>query len=156
MNRARTHSDRNAGAPAATQGGSTMNKTLTRSAGAVGAGLLTLTLVTAGATAAEAKGRDVRSSGSCSGATDWKLKAKADDGRLEVEFEVDSNRVGQTWAVRLTDNGTQFFSGNRVTKAPSGSFEVETKPANRAGKDTIRATASNPKTGETCSGSVVF
>lgn len=56
----------------------------------------------------------------------------------------------------LADNGTTFWSGKRTTHGRSGSFEVEKRTANRAGTDTITATASNAKTGETCSGSLVF
>ena len=44
---------------------------------------------------AQAKGDDVVRRGSCTGSTDWKLKVGADDGRLEVEGEIDSNRVGR-------------------------------------------------------------
>ena len=50
---------------------------------------------------AHAKGDDdgrVQRSGSCATGV-WKLKAKPDDGRLEVEFEIDTNRTGQTWHV---------------------------------------------------------
>ena len=59
------------------------------------AGIVALAVVAAGATSAEAKGRQVIRSGGCdnSSAT-WKLKAQSDDGRIEVEFEVDSNRGG--------------------------------------------------------------
>ena len=93
-------------------------------------------------TPASASGGDaIRSSGSCGGAVTWKLKAKPDNGRIEVEFEVDSNRVGQTWKVRLRDNGELFFAGERVTQAPSGSFTVHKRTANRAGADLIRARA---------------
>lgn len=35
--------------------------------------------------------------GQCTGVTDWKLKAKSDDGGIEVEAEIDSNRTGQAW-----------------------------------------------------------
>lgn len=38
------------------------------------------------------------------------LKAKRDDGRIEVELGVDSNRAGQTWATRVTDNGVVVHS----------------------------------------------
>ena len=101
-------------------------------------------------------GGGVTRSGSCTGSTDWKLKAKADDGRLEVEFEVDSNQVGQTWQVRLTDNGSQFFAGTRRTVAPSGSFSVETRTANKAGTDRIVASATNAATGEVCRGALAI
>ncbi len=83
----------------------------------------------------------VRASGSCSGRADWKLKAKHDDGRLEVEFEVDSNRAGQTWSWKLTDNGTKVAAGTATTAGRSGSFSVERKISDRAGTDTIRLRA---------------
>jgi hypothetical protein len=73
-----------------------MQMTLTRAARALGAGLVAITLVGAGTSTTHAQGAEVRSSGDCSATSTWKLKTKADDGRLEVEFEVDSNRVGQT------------------------------------------------------------
>ena len=97
---------------------------------------------------------DVRSAGTCDGSSRAKIKVKPDDGRLEVEFEVDSNRNGQTWSVRITDNGVQVFAGNRTTQPPSGSFEVERRIANRAGTDTIRARATNARTGESCTGTL--
>jgi len=128
-----------------------MNTTTRRS---VAAGMLALTLVGGASGAAQAKGGDddarVRASGSCSEASTWKLKAKPDDGRLEVELEVDSNRTGQRWAVRMTDRGHRVFTGHRVTRGPSGSFEVEKKIRNRRGVDRIRAVATHPRTGERC------
>jgi hypothetical protein len=54
---------------------------------------------------AVANDADVIRRGSCSGATDWKLKGSPEDGRIEVEAEIDSNKVGQTWAWRLRHNG---------------------------------------------------
>lgn len=94
------------------------------------------------ASPAVASGGDaVIARGSCTQAGTWKLKAKHDDGRIEVEFEVDTNVVGRTWSVRLRDNGVTFFTGKRTTKAPSGSFSVERSTANRAGIDVIRGRA---------------
>ncbi len=106
------------------------------------------------APAATAKGLEVRTSGDCSGTADWKLKTKADDGRLEVEFEVDSNRVGQVWSVVIKNQGVTIFTGNRTTVAPSGSFEVERRTANRAGDDVITAVATRGS--QTCTGSLTF
>lgn len=108
------------------------------------------------APAASAKAGDVIKRGSCSGTSDWKLKLSPQDGKIEIEFEVDSNKVGQTWQVRLTKNGTQIFSGSRVTQAPSGSFTVRKVTSNPAGTDTIRGRAVNRATGETCVGSARF
>jgi hypothetical protein len=100
------------------------------------------TTLVAPAPSATAKGGDaVIARGSCSERGDWKLKAKQDDGRIEVELEVDTNRAGQTFRVRMWDNGDRFFAGRRTTKAPSGSFSLERRTANRAGPDTVRARA---------------
>ena len=90
----------------------------------------------------------VRASHSCSTCV-IKLKAKHDDGRIEVEAEVDTNRKGQTWSVQLRDNGVTVFKGERTTHAPSGSFSLERRIANRAGKDTVTVRAT--RGGTTCS-----
>ena len=120
------------------------------------AGVLTLGLMApAGAVFAGGDGRVIKT-GPCSGSADWKLKATPDDGAIQVEFEVDSNRAGQTWHVTLRKNGNVFFSGDRVTKAPSGSFEVKRRTPNPAGTDTIRGRAVNAVSGQVCQGSVNF
>jgi len=118
-------------------------------------GALTLgLLVPAGG--AFAKGSGQIKTGNCTARSDWKLKAKADGGAIEVEFEVDTPKVGQTWHVTLMKNGTAFFTGDRVTKAPSGSFTVARRTPNPAGADTIRGRAHNAKSGETCVGQLQF
>ena len=118
---------------------------------------LSLAVVAVGAAPASAKGTEYRASGRCGNSSiDWNLKAKADDGRIETEFEVDSNRNGQRWRVGLWDNGTRVYRGVRRTHAPSGSFEVERHIANRAGKDRITAYARNLSTGRLCRGVVTF
>jgi hypothetical protein len=121
----------------------------------VAVGLLTLGLIAPGA-AAGAKDGDVIRRGSCSGASTWKLKAGPEAGRIQVEFEVDSNVVGQRWDVRLSRNGVAFFNGTRTTTAPSGSFEVRRSAANPAGTDAIRGRALNAATGELCVGRLDF
>ena len=98
----------------------------------------------------------VTATGSCSGASTWKLTASPENGRVEVQFEVDSNVVGQTWKVRLSDNGTFFFKGSAVTQGPSGSFEVRKLATDQAGSDLILGQAKNASTGETCEGSVTL
>ena len=99
-------------------------------------------------------GGDVRRSGTCSVHATWTLKAKHDNGRIEVQAEVDSNRVGQVWAWRLSDDGTRFASGTARTVAPSGSFEVRRFTADRAGTDRITLRATNAATGEVCTGAL--
>jgi hypothetical protein len=111
-----------------------------------------IALTIAGAAPAVANDRDVIREGACSGGSDWKLKLSPEDGRLEVEFEVDSNVVGQSWRVRLFQNGDRFFAGIRETTAPSGSFELRRVVNNTAGTDSFRARAVNVATGEVCVG----
>ena len=111
-------------------------------------------LVTAIAAPAMARSGDVSKSGACSGLAHWTLKAGHRDGRIEVEFEVDQNRVGQKWRVRLTDNGTAFYIAYRMTKAPSGSFTIQTTTANRIGTDLIVGRAVNVTSGQVCRGFV--
>ena len=125
---------------------------------AAGAALISLALLGAGATAAQAQGGrpEVRAAGHCSSSTVWKLKAKTDDGRIDTEFEVDANRNGQVWTVAINDNGVRVFTGRRTTQAPSGSFSVERRLVNRGGGDRIVAVANNLRTGERCVGSLTF
>ncbi len=106
-----------------------------------------------GAAPALAKDGDVIRTGNCSAASDWKLKLSPENGKIEVEYEVDQNVSGDTWTVTLSRNGAVIFSGNRVTKGPSGSFEVRKVITNNAGSDTVTASALNTRTGETCGGS---
>jgi hypothetical protein len=115
------------------------------------AGALAFTVM--GTTTAFAKDGDVIRRGSCSGASDWKLKLSPENGKLEVEYEVDSNKVGQTWRVRLFHDGNRFFAGTRTTGGASGSFEVRKVVANHSGTDSFRARATNAATGEVCGGS---
>ena len=128
-----------------------------RTARIAAAGLLILgLLVPAGSALASGGTARVEKSGPCSGSARWDLKAKPDDGMIEVEFEVDSNRAGQTWHVTLLKNGNSFFSGDRVTKAPSGSFTVARRTPNPAGSDTIKGRAVFKATGQTCVGHVTL
>ena len=106
--------------------------------------------------AAIATDGDVIRRGSCSGATDWKLKASPENGRIEVEAEVDSNQNGQTWKWRLIHNGSVSARGTGTTGGPSGSFEVRREIVNLDGEDSIRFKARNPATDETCTGSLTF
>jgi len=67
---------------------------------------LSLALLVPVAPAAHAKDDDgeVIRTGSCSGTADWKLKAKRDDGGIEVEWEVDSNKAGSDNLVARSRN----------------------------------------------------
>lgn len=116
--------------------------------------LTALAALLAAAAPSPAKDGDgrVARSGDCSGASNWKLKAKPDDGRLEVEFQVDQNRNGVLWKVKLRRNGKTLVSTNRRTQAPSGSFSLERRIGDPAGTDRISAVAT--RDGETCRGAL--
>jgi hypothetical protein len=101
-----------------------------------------------------AKDGDIRVAGKCTGPSSAKLKLSAEDGRIEVEFEVDQNRNGVLWNVVLKRNGGQVARLARVTKAPSGSFTARKVVPNRAGADLVTATAK--RAGETCSARATF
>jgi hypothetical protein len=113
-------------------------------AAATGLAVLCSTVIAAAPASASHGGGDaIRTSGACAnGGGVWKLKGKADDGLIEVEFEVDTNRVGQVWHVRITDNRQVVVDRNATTQAPSGSFTIHARPGNHAGvTDVIRAHA---------------
>jgi hypothetical protein len=103
-----------------------------------------------------ARAGDVIRAGACSGRSDWKLKLKDDNGRIEVEYEVDQNRVGDVWRVRIRHDGDLVFAARRTTKAPSGSFTVRLLQRNRVGDDVFRGRAVNLRTGEICGGRAVW
>lgn len=103
-----------------------------------------------------AKDGDVIRRGACSGVSDRKLKLSEENGRIEVEYEVDQNRVGDAWRVRIRHDDDLVFAGTRTTKAPSGSFEVRLLRRDRAGRDVFRGRAVNLRTGEVCGGRAVW
>ena len=114
-----------------------------------------LVLVLAGALAllalgspALAKDGDVIVRGSCSAKSTAKLKLSGENGRIEVELEVDQNRNGVPWTVVLTRDGTRVARVARLTRAPSGSFTVQRLIANPAGSDVVRGVAT--RRGESC------
>jgi hypothetical protein len=113
-------------------------------------------LLVAAAPAAHANDADKVRRGSCSGSTDWKLKAGPDNGRLEVEGEVDSNRNGQSWSWRIVHNGSVSAAGTATTRAPSGSFEVRRRVVNLRGTDALVFRARNSRTGEVCRGTLSY
>lgn len=101
---------------------------MTRTVRTVGIVTLTSSLLAAGAllaTPASARDGDVVVRKAC-GSVAQKLKLSLEDGGTEVEYELDQNRAGRVWDVRVTRNGSTVASVARTTRAPSGSFEVRT------------------------------
>lgn len=107
------------------------------------------------ATASHGKsGTAVRSNGGCGGAALWKLKAKPDNGRIQIEAEVDSNHSGQVWVWTIKDNGSLAAKGSSTTRGASGSFTVNRRTSNKAGTDKIVFRAERRATGAVCRGTV--
>jgi hypothetical protein len=118
---------------------------------------LVATLLVGAAPATFAKEGDVIREGACSGRSDWKLKLSRESGRIEVEFEVDQNKVGRRWRVTLKKNGNRFFRGFKRTTARSGSFELRRVASNApARNDFVVAQARSLRGGESCLGAATF
>jgi hypothetical protein len=113
---------------------------------------LTAPLLAAATPAFASGGGGVSASGACTNGGHFELKAKHDDGAIELEYQVDSNRAGQLWAVRITDNGAVVVSRHATTGGWSGSFTIRKVIANRPGTDKIHARATFKN--HTCGGTV--
>ena len=106
--------------------------------------------------AAASGGDDIRNAGTCTDSSSSKIKVKPGDGRIEVEFEVDQNKTGDTWKGKSKDNSSVAFKGTATTRGPSGSFSIERKITDQAGSDVITATAKNKSGGERCRASATL
>lgn len=92
--------------------------------------------------------------GSCSGGPgEYRLKVRADDGRLRIRFEITGAEDGERWQLFVSDDGERVLAGTRISD-DGGSVHVRTATADRSGRDRIKATGVNLDTGTTCSGSV--
>lgn len=106
-------------------------------------------LAAALAPAGLAKDGDVLVRGACTKSSTSKLKLSRENGRVEVEFEVDQNRNGVTWQIVLERNGTRVFRGTRTTTPPSGSFEARRVVSDTPAADRFLARATS-SSGEVC------
>ena len=91
----------------------------------------------------------------CSEGSRAELRAERDDGRLEVELEVDQGRSGVRWSVVIRRNGSRVVSTRATTRGRSGSFEVERHISDSPGPDRITARARSAS-GEVCRASVTI
>jgi hypothetical protein len=112
-------------------------------AAALAAGALTVV----GAGTATAKSPRVIETKDCNGIA-TKLKLSPEDGRMEVEYELDQNRTGRTWALRLVQNGSKVAAARRTTRGPSGSLTWRVVVDDTAGTETITVRAKG--SGRTC------
>jgi hypothetical protein len=120
------------------------------------AAVATATVLTPSIAQAGNEGRVIRE-GNCSGAANWKLKANPENrGRVAVEYEVDTNRRGERWRVRLFHDGRRVMNRTFVTRGRSGSFTVRDLMFDRRGSDRFRARAMQVRGPQDCAGRVRF
>jgi hypothetical protein len=92
-------------------------------------------------------GQDVRVSGTCGNGATSKLRLRAKDGAIEVEFEVKRRRSGERWRVVLVHERRVAWRGRARTRG--GSFRIRRSVPDFAGADQVTARASGPR-GNTC------
>lgn len=93
--------------------------------------------------------------GRCSQGAEWKIRARPEDGRIEVQGEVDSGQAGQTWKWRLYHNESLSAQGTGSTGGLS-SYEVSRVMTDLAGTDRFSFRARNTRSGEWCRGPLSF
>jgi hypothetical protein len=91
-------------------------------------------------------GPGVKVNGVCTKSASAKLKLSQDNGRVEIEFEVDQNRNGVPWKVTMRRDSSLVASATATTHAPSGSFTVRRLVSGAQGTFVAVATRS----GERC------
>jgi hypothetical protein len=96
---------------------------------------------------------ELRREVACSASSRVKLRARAEDGRIRLELEVDTRRNAASWTVVLLHERRIVFRSSRRTLPPSGSFEVRRVVDDWFGPDAVVARATGPA-GETCRVSV--
>jgi len=120
-----------------------------------GAAVATAVLSLAAPPALARNNDDRERRGSCSGSTDWKVKVGPENGRLEVEGEIDSSRRGQTWRWRLYHNGSLSAHGLRTTSS-SSSYRIRRISVDLRGTDRFTLRARNTRNNELCVGTVNY
>ena len=120
---------------------------------AVGTALVA-SLAVAATPVASAKDGDIRAAGVCTKSSTSKIKLSEENGRIEVEFEVDQNRNGVRWSVAIRQRGQVVRRLVRSTRGPSGSFEARVVLPDGPGGDRISASAT--RRGESCNAGATF
>jgi hypothetical protein len=107
----------------------------------------TATLVASPASAAEASAR-------CAGAK-FELSVEKDDGRFEVEADIDNAKPGSKWRVVLKQDGKRFYK--QVRRADGeGDISVDRNRPNTGGKDVFKLTVKKVGTKGSCSRTVTM
>lgn len=128
-----------------------MNRTRKVFALTSAASLLTVPVIAFGATSASA---DTDRTVSCGGGV-HELSADREDGRFEVDAEVDRAKPGSLWRVQLSHDGKTYYDKTRAADR-EGEIEVETLRANTSGNDVFRLKVTRVYNGVTCGSSITL
>ena len=92
---------------------------------------------------------EVRQAGTCTSRSKSKLRLRAEEGWIRIDFEVDSRRAGSAWRVILLHERRIVLRTTRRTVGPEASFEVRRIVEDWFGADAVIARATGPR-GEVC------
>jgi len=93
----------------------------------------------------------VQAGGSCGRGASSRIRLKAEDSGIEVEFEVEhSRRLGARWKLVLVHERRVEWRGRGRAHRPRGSFSVTRIVRNLVGADRVLVRAVGPR-GITCS-----
>ena len=111
------------------------------------ASLLVLAPAASAARGGDDDGRrgEVRTTGSCGGGAVARLRLKADDGRIELRFEVQRARRG-VWRVTIVQESRIAWRGSARS---TGGFAVRRRIADFSGADRVMVRGLGPR-GVTC------
>ncbi len=89
------------------------------------------------------------SDGRCSARSTWDLNLEKENGRIDIDVEIDSPTAGQRWTIKVTHEGRTVVNRTRTTDR-DGEVEVSKHVPNTRGKDKVTFRATNRTTGEVC------
>lgn len=102
-----------------------------------------------------AKDGDVIARSQGTGGSTCKLKASPQNGRIEVEYELDQARPGHRWQIVLKKNKRRILRTTQTVNI-QGNIELRKLTGDGPGRERISARARNLLTGERCKVSLRF
>jgi hypothetical protein len=93
--------------------------------------------------------REVRRVGTCTGSSRATMRLEADDGRIEVEFEIRTRSTTRAWRVVLLHERRVAFHGLVRPRSGGRSVRLRRTVPDWFGRDTIVVRATGPGV-ETC------
>lgn len=96
-----------------------------------------------------AKEGDLIARGSCGGRIKTKLKASPENGRIELEYELDNAAPNEAWRILIRKNGRTILRTTRRTNG-FGDLEVRKLTSNGNGNERIEASAKRVSGGGVC------